>query len=311
MSLHIQLIDSNCGVKQVEYERPHLDSDALTLMRGEPGWQGFESLKEGFPEWDGSDKSVQKRVLADGSTYDGDDDRMGSVRFSGLGVRSDVAEFGSELRGSLLGGSSEGDLENAEIGGQSVGQTSASSQMAEIANGQDDDQEEDDEILRYYENPWTSNKHHVTEMETSSGSSFPFEPQDYRKLVSTKLGTKGIGEEPFHKNSDAGGGSGFGGFSFPSPSTSGGDIATVSRVDSGKSLWSVRDISAQAPGEEGEDFGNGLLVIDDPLASWRRKSNDSSPKFNMGDRAVHNIDSDSTDGYGSGPAKVTFIPEIM
>ncbi|CAK9218909.1 unnamed protein product [Sphagnum troendelagicum] len=249
--LHTDDLFGHVEVNQVEYERPHLDSDALTLMRGEPGWQGFESLKEGFPEQDGSDKSVQKRVLADGSTYDGDDDRVGSVRFSGLGVRSDVAEFGSELRGSLLGGSSEGDLENAEI-----------------------------------------------EMETSSGSSFPFEPQDYRKLVSTKLGTKGIGEEPFHKNSDAGGGSGFGGFSFPSPSTSGGDIATVSRVDSGKSLWSVRDISAQAPGEEGEDFGNGLLVIDDPLASWRRKSNDSSPKFNMGDRAVRNIDSDSTDGYG-------------
>jgi hypothetical protein len=153
------------------------------------------------------------------------------------------------------------------------------------------------------------------EIEGSSGNSFPFEPQDYRKSGSAKLESKGGGEEPSHKDSAAAGGSNFGGFSFPSPSTSGGDMATVSRVDSGKSLWSVRDISSQVPGEEGEDFGNGLLALDDPLASWRRKSNDSSPKLNTRDKVLHDIvlcgDSDSTDGYGSRPAKVTFSSEIM
>ncbi|CAM6038550.1 unnamed protein product [Sphagnum compactum] len=236
------VVSSNQMVNQVEYERSHFDSDAFTLMHGEPGWEGFDTIKVGPLEQDGSDKSVQKRVLADGGAYC--DAKMGSVQFGGLGARSDVAEVGSELRGSLIGGSSEGDLEIAEIGGQSVGQTS---------------------------------------------NSFPFEPQDYRKSGSAKLESKGAGEEPSHKDSAAGGGSGFGGFSFPSPSTSGGDMATVSRVDSGKSLWSVRDISSQVPGEEGEDFGNGLLALDDPLASWRRKSNDSSPKLNTRDKVLHDI----------------------
>ncbi len=310
--MHIQVVSSNQMVNQVEYERSHFDSDAFTLMHGEPGWEGFDTIKVGPLEQDGSDKSVQKRVLADSGAYC--DAKMGSVQFGRLGARSDVAEVGSELRGSLIGGSSEGDLEIAEIGGQSVGQTSASSQLAEIVDGQDDD-EEDDEILRYYNNPWASHKCHVMEIEGSSGNSFPFEPQDYRKSGSAKLESKGAGEEPSHKDSAAAGGSGFGGFSFPSPSTSGGDMATVSRVDSGKSLWSVRDISSQVPGEEGEDFANGLLALDDPLASWRRKSNDSSPKLNTRDKVLHDIvlcgDSDSTDGYGGRPAKVTFSSEIM
>jgi hypothetical protein len=40
-----------------------------------------------------------------------DDDQHGSVRSIGVGVNSDAADIGSEIRESLVGGSSEGDLE--------------------------------------------------------------------------------------------------------------------------------------------------------------------------------------------------------
>ncbi|CAN1265732.1 hypothetical protein LINPERPRIM_LOCUS12324 [Linum perenne] len=40
-----------------------------------------------------------------------DDDQHDSVRSIGVGINSDAADFGSEVRESLIGGSSEGDLE--------------------------------------------------------------------------------------------------------------------------------------------------------------------------------------------------------
>ena len=40
-----------------------------------------------------------------------DDDQHGSVRSIGVGISSDAADIGSEVRESLVGGSSEGDLE--------------------------------------------------------------------------------------------------------------------------------------------------------------------------------------------------------
>lgn len=84
---------------------------------------------------------------------------MGSVRFGGVGVSSEVAEFGSERRESVRGESREEDLEIGEIGVCSIGQTSSSSQVANSGSGRvlESDsrrkQEEEDLILRYYNSP--------------------------------------------------------------------------------------------------------------------------------------------------------------
>lgn len=293
-------------------------------MAGEPRWQGFDASKPTQSEGEGINKIIKERAQPDVSSFEVEDDRLGSVRFGGVGVSSDVAEFGSEMRESLPGGSSEGDLEIGEIGVRSVGQTSSSSQVAnsdsgkvaepESAGNQDDDEEED-LIMRYYNNPWASHKRRGVEREGSSGDSLHFENQENGKSGITKLGSNGDVEGHGHKDSDIGGGPGFGGFSFPSPSTSGGEMATVSRVDSGKSLWSVRDITAQVLGGEGEEYGNGVLGPDDPLASWRRKSNESSPIISPRNQALRDValsvrsigSANSTDGYGGGAAKVTFL----
>jgi len=40
-----------------------------------------------------------------------EDDQHGSVRSIGVGFNSDAADIGSEVHGSFIGGSSEGDLE--------------------------------------------------------------------------------------------------------------------------------------------------------------------------------------------------------
>ena len=56
--------------------------------------------------------------------------------------------------------------------------------------------------------------------------------------------------------------------------------------------------------------GNGVLGSEDPLASWRRKSNESSPvisprNYTHWDQSVRSMGSaNSTDGYGIAIAKV-------
>lgn len=50
-----------------------------------------------------------------------EDDRVGLVWFGGVGVSSDVVEFGSERCDSVWDGSSEGDLDVGEIVDCSMG----------------------------------------------------------------------------------------------------------------------------------------------------------------------------------------------
>jgi hypothetical protein len=292
------------------------------MMGGDTRWQGFDVIKRNGSKEGGSKKGTQGRSPPD-SSFDMEDERVGSVRFGRMGVSSDVAEFGSDRRESLLGESSEGDLEISEIGIRSLGQPSSSSVVANSGSGkvlepefggnQDEEEEEEDIILKYYNNPWASHKRRGVEREHSSLDSLHLQNREIGKSSIPKLGNNGEVERHAHKEMDIGSGAGFGGFSFPSPSTSGGDIVTVSRVDSGKSLWSVRDITGQVVGEEGEDYGNGVVGPDDPLASWRRKSNESSPIISPRNEALRDLahsvrstgSANSTDGYGSGAVKVT------
>ncbi|XP_065851081.1 uncharacterized protein [Euphorbia lathyris] len=104
-----------------QYDGHLMDVEELNLMRAEPVWQGFVT------------QTNELIVLGDGKAMDdcrrpqlddicADDDQHGSVRSIGVGINSDAADFGSEVRESLVGGSSEGDIEyfherDSRIGG--------------------------------------------------------------------------------------------------------------------------------------------------------------------------------------------------
>ena len=296
------------------FNRLLMSADGLPLMGGETRWQGFEASKSNRSEEAGSKKPDHRRSLPDDSIFE-----VGSARFrGGAAVSSDVAELGIERRESVHGESSEGDLDIGEIGVRSMGLTSSSSQVGNSDGGRvhdsesvrKQDEEEEDLILKYYNNPWASHKRRGVERETSTLDTLQFSSRENEKSIVTKI-SRTVDSESHRKNeSETAGATGFGGFSFPSPSTSAGEIGAVSRVDSGKSMWSVRDITGQVLGEEAEEYGNGVLGSDDPLASWRRKSNESSPVISPRndahrDQSVRSIESaNSTDGYGSGVAKV-------
>lgn len=289
-------------------------------MGGDVRWEGFDAAKGTHSEDGGSKKADRGRAVPDELIFAVEDERGGLARFGGLAVSSDVAEVGSERRESVHGESSEGDLDIGEIGVRSMGQASSSFQVdisesgkvrdPESGRKQEEEEEEEELILKYYNNPWASHKRRGVERETSGVDTLQFANREDEKSIVTKSSSTGDGERHRPKEAEMGGATGFGGFSFPSPSTSAGEIGAVSRVDSGKSMWSVRDITGQVLGEEAEEYGNGMVGSDDPLASWRRKSNESSPVIsprNDGhrDQSARSIGSaNSTDGYGSAVAKV-------
>ncbi|XP_071732077.1 uncharacterized protein [Rutidosis leptorrhynchoides] len=92
------------------YDGHLMDEEELNLMRSEPVWKGFVSqtdelimLSEG--------QFLNKAGRPHLNNVCIDEDQHDSVRSIGVGINSDVADFGSEVRESLVGGSSEGDLE--------------------------------------------------------------------------------------------------------------------------------------------------------------------------------------------------------
>lgn len=91
-----------------QYDTQLVDVEELNLMHIEPVRQGFVTHQNDLIMLgDG-------RVLNHGARpriEDMEDDQHGSVRSIGVGINSDAADIGSEVHGSLIGGSSEGDLE--------------------------------------------------------------------------------------------------------------------------------------------------------------------------------------------------------
>uniref|UniRef100_A0A7I4D980 Protein kinase domain-containing protein n=1 Tax=Physcomitrium patens TaxID=3218 RepID=A0A7I4D980_PHYPA len=314
--LEEEIADATRILDPDQFDRQLLGAVNVPLMDSDTRWRNFDASKGIQSEEEGVKKPDHGRAVLNNHVFVVEDDRMGSVRFGGVGVSSDVADFGSERRQSVPGESGEGDLDIGEIGDRSMGQTRLSPQLRNSARGkahesesnrkQDEEEEEEDLILKYYNNPWASHKRRGVEREVSTLDILHLPNSE--KENSTMEKVSNVGEGRRHKESETAGTTGFGGFSFPSPSTSGGDIGAVSRVDSGKSLWSVRDITGQMLGEEA-DYGNGVSEPDDPLASWRRKSNESSPMLsprNDGHRdlSVRSTGSaSSTAGYGSTVAK--------
>ncbi|CAL5442544.1 unnamed protein product [Camellia sinensis] len=93
-----------------QYDGQLMDEEELNLMRAEPVWQGFVTQTNEFIMLGaGKVQNECGRPRLDDICMD--DDQHGSVRSIGVGINSDAADMGSEVRESLVGGSSEGDLE--------------------------------------------------------------------------------------------------------------------------------------------------------------------------------------------------------
>lgn len=252
------------------YDGQLFDAEELNMMRSEPVWKSFI---------DQSNDLEQESIVSVGDRLE---ERHGSVKSGGVLFSSDAADVGSEVRDSLVGGSSEGDLESfrdQEFAAYSpthqklgVEQTFSEKQGRHVevksAPVRHLDEEDDERgiILQYYNEAWGHTKR------TSEGDMTNMDTTGQVVLKNKTVKTK-------HQTSDSNkvvqdnGTFVFGGFSFPSPSST-GDIA-ASRAGSGKSLWSNRDSAAQ--GEETDEYGSGMAGPDDTLAAWKQKSNESSP----------------------------------
>ncbi|XP_059644195.1 uncharacterized protein LOC132285968 isoform X2 [Cornus florida] len=87
-----------------------INEEELNSMRAEPVWHGFVSqTDELIMLGDGKVLNECRRPQLDDVYVD--DDQHGSVRSIGVGINSDAADIGSEVRESLVGGGSVGDLE--------------------------------------------------------------------------------------------------------------------------------------------------------------------------------------------------------
>ncbi|XP_031403348.1 uncharacterized protein LOC116212792 isoform X1 [Punica granatum] len=92
------------------YDGQLMDEEELNFMRSEPVWQGFVTQSnELIMLEDGKLLSDSARPQIDDTRTD--EDQHSSVRSIGVGINSDAADIGSEVRESLVGGSSEGDVE--------------------------------------------------------------------------------------------------------------------------------------------------------------------------------------------------------
>ncbi|CAE5964008.1 unnamed protein product [Arabidopsis arenosa] len=93
-----------------QYDGQLMDEELLNSMRTEPVWQGFVAQSnELVMLGDKKGISVHRKSHLDDVYVE--DDQHDSVRSIGVGISSDAADFGSEVRESLAGGSSEGDFE--------------------------------------------------------------------------------------------------------------------------------------------------------------------------------------------------------
>ncbi|KAL8153545.1 hypothetical protein V2J09_011305 [Rumex salicifolius] len=89
------------------YDGRLMDEEELSLMCSEPVWKGLESENLIMLVDKKGGNECGRHMLDDIHV---DDDYHGSVRSIGVGINSDAADIGSEVRESLIGGSSE-DLE--------------------------------------------------------------------------------------------------------------------------------------------------------------------------------------------------------
>ncbi|BAT72594.1 Dual specificity protein [Vigna angularis] len=222
-----------------QYDGQLMDEEELNLMCAEPVWRGFvPQTNELIMLGDG--RVLNDNVRSRQENIKMDDDQHGSVRSIGVGINSDVADIGSEVRESLVGGSSEGDLEYFH--GRDAG-------LGSRHPHRDLDKK-------------STNKSNVSKNNDQSESN---------KYV---IGCDRDTQFQIKTHGD-------GNFSFPL-SLKDGDIIQAS---TDKSLWSNNDNA-----DEIDDCLSAFVETDDMLASWRRKSSDSSPaRSSRGDNNANNV----------------------
>ncbi|KAJ0256407.1 Protein kinase superfamily protein [Hirschfeldia incana] len=94
-----------------QYDGELIDEEVLSSMRDEPVWQGFVAQTNELLMMGGNKKDINAHRKSHLGDVCVEDDQHDSVRSIGVGINSDAADFGSEVRESLAGGSSEGDFE--------------------------------------------------------------------------------------------------------------------------------------------------------------------------------------------------------
>ncbi|KAK8495916.1 hypothetical protein V6N13_026905 [Hibiscus sabdariffa] len=212
-----------------QYDGQLMDEEELNLMRAEPVWQGFVTQTNDLIMLE-DEKVLNECGRSPLDDVCINDDQHGSVRSIGVGINSDAADIGSEVRESLIGGSSEGDFEyflDRDIA------TGGSRQSYHETEGKNIDKSVGDKRK--------SGKIDTNKYVTGNDKGQTFQLKNLTDR----------------------------GFSFPPPLR---DRQLVP-ADSSKSLWST---NCNAAGDEHDDCLSALMGSDDMLATWRRKSSDSS-----------------------------------
>ncbi|KAG7586899.1 Protein kinase-like domain superfamily [Arabidopsis thaliana x Arabidopsis arenosa] len=93
-----------------QYDGQLMEEELLNSMREEPVWQGFVAQSNELVTL-GDKKGINVHRKSHLDDVYLENDQHDSVRSIGVGINSDAADFGSEVRDSLAGGSSEGDFE--------------------------------------------------------------------------------------------------------------------------------------------------------------------------------------------------------
>ncbi|KAL3724887.1 hypothetical protein ACJRO7_029973 [Eucalyptus globulus] len=212
-----------------QYDGQLMDEEELNFMRAEPVWKGFVAQTDELIML-GDEKVLNDRGRPQLDDICLDDDQHGSVRSIGVGINSDAADFGSEVRESLVGGSSEGDLEY--IPDHDVGPAS-----------------------KHYK--IEADKNYSNRLSREQRRKYKLDPNQYiiGNDKSIQTGVKGQID---------------GGFSFPPPLRD----EQLLHASSSKSLWSEN--SNAVVNDVAEQRLNASMGADDMLATWKRKSSDSS-----------------------------------
>ncbi|KAK4750975.1 hypothetical protein SAY87_004457 [Trapa incisa] len=93
-----------------QYDGQLMDEQELSFMCSEPLWQGFVTQSnELIMLEDGKLQNDHTLPMIDGTCMG--EDQIGSIKSIGVGINSDAADIGSEVRESFVEGSSEFDLE--------------------------------------------------------------------------------------------------------------------------------------------------------------------------------------------------------
>ncbi|XP_074555779.1 uncharacterized protein LOC141811653 isoform X2 [Curcuma longa] len=93
-----------------QYDGQLMDAEELSLMHSEPVWQGFVTQNNELIMLGDGQNPIEVGQSRKGNSLI-EDDQHTSIRSIGVGINSDAADIGSEIQDSLIGGSSEGDIE--------------------------------------------------------------------------------------------------------------------------------------------------------------------------------------------------------